>query len=663
MFFGLERTERWAGVPRSPVPNALPRVRPGLYGGSCVRGSGDSSYRRIRRAQRLALLPGVGPLSAWRHWHRPHRWRWLAALRRSITLQTGLEPWLRPLRETLSAERLVQWALSFGVTALLLSLLDAPKVQTDDREAPIAAAPEFTQPAIPPLPAPVPELQTAVPKPVVAPDAEPVGGSPTAVAPADAIPEPAPVAAVAPEPQPGVADAVAQPFSVMATTHLARSLACRDLLCQRRAIFLAAAQAQAAKREAEEHAVVCRAFQSQKVVAQALTVGRLQVDEAKKGTLSLELYDSFESLERGRPDEIPDAKLFSVNLSGRRSEARDRYAEFVPTGGPVEVTNYGYPGDFTSDHNSNRLATGLGGSRPLIPGISAALSRALAAKLHAKPGAVIEFLDGRGKSFLVTYDDQSPQGNLNIDVYRPTFGSNNFCGRVRAARVFRQGDPDVSHEDDGLPFSLKNYRAALLQLALDNPFQGCSDAAEDAPPRLPESGGERSTSDFDVIVGQVPLARQLDHFANTPFGETGFATQQEITGYLQAGAQSLKQGTQLVRKRGLRPGEFPPLLRMRANLEAANAAQQAICNRETDLRKEYQACETELFRIKVRACIEEDPLAIREVRSQVEDLECTQAAILAQLEEQQGRLCPPREKEIPPEIRIALDSLEAAPDS
>lgn len=663
MFFGLDRTGQWSAVPRLSAPQSLPRVHPGLYGGSCVRGSSKSSYRRIRRARWARSLSGLGPFPAWRHWNRPGRWKWLTSLHRLATGEQGLAQAIRTLQEALPASLLAHWSLSLGLTALILYVGETSRLFHPGTSQ-TGVVPEITQVAIPAIPGStaLPDISRGEPAAPRAPEAVAVPEVPVVVA--APVHEPAPVAAPLPEPQPGVQDAVAQSFPVLAMQHYGRSLASRDLLRERHAVYLAVAQAQAANREAEEHAIVCQALQRQRVVAQALTVGRLRVDGAKEATLSLEIYDSFESLERGRPDGGPDAELFTVNLAGHRFEATDRYSEFVSSGGPVEITNYGYAADFTGDHNSNRLATGLGGCRPLIPGISAALSRALSAKLRAQPGAVIEFMDGRGKSFLVTYDDQSPQGNLNIDVYRPTFGSNNFRGHVRAAKLVRQGDFRVSHGQDGLPYSLKNYRAALLQLAAENPFPGYSEATGQTAPSLPQpaprAGG---ANDFEAVEDPLPLARQLDQFANTPFASTGFATSQEITGYLQAGAQSLAHGTQLARKWGLRPAEFPPILRMRANLEAAFEAQQAICGREALLKKEYQECESEMFRIKVRACIEDNPLQLLEVRNQIGDLECTQAAILAQLEDQQGRICPPSPQEASPEIRIALDSLETTPDS
>ena len=427
-------------------------------------------------------------------------------------------------------------------------------------------------------------------------------------------------------------------------------------------------RAETARRLADEQAKTRQNLQKHPVVAQALRVGTLRVDGTSKATLRLEIYDSFERLEQGQPDNGSHADIFSVNLSGKRFEAIDRYSDFVSTGGSIEITNYGYPGDFSSDRNSNYFATGLGGSRPLIPGISAALSRSLASKLGVRPGAVIEFLDANGRSYLVTYDDQSPRGNQNIDVYRPTFGSNNFCARVRAARVLRQGSSGISHGEEGLPYSLRNYRAALLELAGENRLPELEDSPSPSSPSVRAEGlGNARTNDFEAVETSLPLALRLDQFANTPFSDTGFSTSQGVTHYIQAGAQSLQQAVALVRKHGLKPGEFPPILRIQANLKAAQEAGQAILAQESKLRQDYQNCDAEIFRVKVQASLEDNPIALAEVRQQIEDLECTQTAILAQLEEQaNGPLRPaspdPSTGNRPTQITSTRDLWKLVPD-
>lgn len=643
MFIGLARAFRCPARLRSPETKPLPRVHPGLYGDGCVRGSSASCYRRIRRARLARRIPRPGPAPAWRHWHRPNRWKWRQSLPRALA-QAGavprrLPPLLDHLRRSLQraipASRLAQWCLSYGLPALVLVAGEVSQLFTfngEKEKTPVASL-STPSPAVPPEP-----LAMQWQHPPAAPPSEPV-----------------------PEPQPLLADAAADPFPILARSHFNRSLATHEALRRRRDVFVAMARAETARRLAEEEALARQSFASQKVVAQALRVGTLRLEGDSEATLHLEIYDSFEALEKGDPDHGPQAEIFSVDLSGQRSETLDRYGGFTSTGGPIEITNYGYGGDYTSDRNSNHFATGLGGTRPLIPGISAALSRSLANKLNAKPGAVIEFIDRRGKTYLVTYDDHSPQRNLNIDVYRPTFGSNYFRSHVKAARIVRQGESGTSHGKDGLPFSLQNYRAALLQRAAENrPSEAAAPSA--SPEALAVAPPISAEDEFDLVADPLPLALRLDQFADIPFADTGFETSPQISRYLEAGAQALRQGVALVRKHGLKPEEFPPILRMQANLEEAQESLQTIVAGETRLRLAYHECEAEIFRMRLQASMEESPAVLAEVQGQIVDLECTRTDILTQIEEHRGGLHP-AVQDRPTGVAATRDSWDTLPDS
>lgn len=637
MFLGLDRAGKRSQSLRTPNAHPLPRVHPRLYGGSCVRGSNLSCYRRIRRA-RLSRPLSLGRAPHWRHWCHPRRWNWAACVHRIpsalTTLRNAIPPasfWLQILRGAVPSSALAQWYVSFAVPTILFVAGETSQLrpfsggEANPFQGMVAARSGPPLSALTRSPSHPAAAQTLASLP--GPEGSHTGSTGEIAA-----------AWAEREPQPLLADAAAEPFPALARLHRDWSIATFEALRLHQGLEDSALRAKTAQRLAEEEARAQLKLKRHKVLAQALQVGKLRLESPSKATLRLEIYDSFASLERGTPDVGEDADLFSVNFSGQRWETVDRYAGFVSAGGPIEVTNYGYAADFTGDRNSNRFATGLGGTRPLIPGISAALSTSLANKLDAKAGAVIEFVDGAGRSFLVTYDDRSPQGNLNIDVYRPTFGSNNFRAHVRAARVLRQGSVGICHSKEGLPFSLQNYRDALLQLAGENRLE--EPESEDSLPGL-ESESPAHLSDFDQVEDSLPLAQRLDGFANTPFAETGFDTRQEVARYLEAGALALQQGVALVRKHGLKPAEFPPIQRMRANLEEAQEARQAIAAGEARLKLAYEECETEIFRIKMQASLEDDALILAEVHCQLEELECTQTDILAQLESQGGGLLRP----------------------
>jgi hypothetical protein len=147
-------------------------------------------------------------------------------------------------------------------------------------------------------------------------------------------------------------------------------------------------------------------------------------------------------------------------------------------------------------------------------------------------------------------------------------------------------------------------------------------------------------NDFELVEGALPLARLLDSFANTAFEQTGYTTRQEIASYLEAGAEAFQEGVQFVRRHGLTPAEFPPIQRMLNNLQEAQEASQTIADGEAKLRRSFDECSAEIYRLRIRASLEENDLVLTEISDQIQDLECTQTDILALLEEQHGGLHP-----------------------
>jgi len=644
MFEGLARAGRTIHPLRSPVCKPLPRVPARLYGNTCVRGSAADCYRRIHRARRMrARSPDREP-SRWDGWRRSARRRLVrAAKTRLAEASTPLHrtfqsvSW-RQLRRSIPSASWMQWSCAFALPALLLFAGETSELLSVNWEGPSpeirfhgARAEGFADrspaPSAPHLSQPESSLHppddSASPRPE-SPSGADAEGNPEA-------------------PPPSIQDAGTQPFAALAMLHSRRSLHAGQSLQIHHTVQKLRAEAirewEAEREKALEHETRRKKIASDRYVSQALQVAKLRYDGGSEATVSLELYDSFESLVLEKPAPKTESDLFRVCVAGRRSEIFDRYAGFQSTGGPIEITNYGYSGDYTPDTNSNRYATGLGGTRPLIPGISAALTRSMARKLDVEPGAVIEFLDGRGRSYLVTYDDRSPQGNLNIDVYRPTFGSNYFRAHVRAARVVRQGNAKLSHSREGLPFSLQNYRQAVLELAAEGrrpDWAFCEYTAQGRPRPCP-----RPPSDsFAEVETAEPLYRQLDNFADIPFEETGFETVHHLTHYLRAGSRALRKGVALLRKRGLNPAEFPPLRRIHTNLEAAQKARETLAETEVRLWNEFHDLEGEKFRIELEATLAATPEERRELASKRRGLLARQREIRSELEQRRGELKP-----------------------
>ncbi|MEM0968633.1 MAG: hypothetical protein AAGJ31_04730 [Verrucomicrobiota bacterium] len=322
--------------------------------------------------------------------------------------------------------------------------------------------------------------------------------------------------------------------------------------------------------------------------AEAAKPGILVLQDGTKLTPSMRYYRSFEQLERGQAE---GGDPFTGGRPRRTSsETHDRFSSFRSSQGRVEITNYGYSQDHTPDTNSNYWRTGLGGTRPLIPGVSAALSKSMVKKLGALPGAVIGFLDGRGQIFLVTNDDRSPQPNLNIDVFRPTYGSNYFRGHVAAAMLIRQGTTSIPHNQRGMLFSLQNYRAAMAELI-----------AQAQPVVSPSPMAEAKLDEFARVSTILPRTRELDIFADRGFCEDSFHSSRQLGLYLEAGTQVLRDGVSLAKIHGVDPFLFPPLLRIRENLKQGQVLREAMLEEETKLQEELVALEGTLLEMELGA--------------------------------------------------------------